>query len=216
MSSDVIATDCRIDESALLLFKYLYLEPKEGWYTFKVLGQREKTDKRDTEEWESTREERDFSQGGQDGRNKFTALACQFHALALPACQPLFLLAPYLEFPFKGIIMFMASPVQDPRTKQKGLCHSHCFYSVVFWTDVQDVGRFLMFAFFISGWSGGFTDTPTPHKGRPRFRLLSFSFCLFSTPCQLANAPALFSLPTSHHSLWLIGLFQKRPGHTKA
>lgn len=54
MSSAVIATDCRIDETALLLFKYLYLEPKEGWFTFKVFGQREreKRDKRDTEEWE--------------------------------------------------------------------------------------------------------------------------------------------------------------------
>lgn len=100
-------------------------------------------DKRDTEEWEWTRAERDFSQGGQGGRNKFTALACQFHALALPACQPLFLLAPYLEFPFKGIIMFTASPVQDPRTKQKRLCHSHCLYPVVFWTDGHYDGRAL-------------------------------------------------------------------------
>lgn len=73
MSSDVIAADCRIDETALLLFKYLYLEQKEGWYTFKVSGQWEKRDKKDTEEWEWTREKRDFSQGGQDGRNKFTA-----------------------------------------------------------------------------------------------------------------------------------------------
>lgn len=79
------------------------------------------------------------------------ALACQFHALALPACQPLFLLASYLEFPFKGIIMFMASPVQDPRTKQKGLSYSHTLYPVVFWTDGQDDGQaFLMFALFFS------------------------------------------------------------------
>lgn len=42
MSCAVIATDCRIDGTALLLFKYLYLEPKEGWYTFKVYGQRQK------------------------------------------------------------------------------------------------------------------------------------------------------------------------------
>lgn len=74
---------------------------------------------------------------------------------------------------------------------------------------------FLMFALFISAWSGGLTDTPTPHKDKLRFRLFSFSFCLFPPPCQLANAPALFSLPTSHHSLWLIGLIRKRPGHTK-
>lgn len=51
MSSAVIATDCRIDETALLLLKYLYLGPKEGWYTFKVCRQREKRDKRDSEEW---------------------------------------------------------------------------------------------------------------------------------------------------------------------
>lgn len=135
-------------------------------------------------------------------------LACHFHALALPVCQPLFLLAPYLEFPFKGIIMFMASLMQDPRTKQKGLYYSHRLYPVVFWTDGQDDGRaFLMFALFISVWSGSLTDTPTPttHKGRLRFKL--FSFCLFYTACQPANAPALFSLPTSHHSLCLIGLF---------
>lgn len=107
-----------------------------------------------------------------------------------------------LIWSFKGIIMFMASPVQDPRTKRKRLCHSHCLYPVVFldrwplrWTG------FVMFSLFISAWSGGFTDTPTLHKGRLRFRLLSFSFCLFSTPYQPANAPALFSLPTRHHSL---------------
>lgn len=46
MSSAVIATDCRIDETALLLFKYLYPEAKEGWYTFKVHGQTEKRQKR--------------------------------------------------------------------------------------------------------------------------------------------------------------------------
>lgn len=46
MSSDVIAVDCRIDETVLLLFKYLYLEQKKGWYTFKVSGQREKRDKK--------------------------------------------------------------------------------------------------------------------------------------------------------------------------
>lgn len=90
---------------------------------------------------------------------------------------------------------------------------SSCF----FWTDGQDDGQaFLMFALFFSAWFGSFTDTPTPHKGRPRFRLFFFSFCLFSTPCQSANAPALFSLPTSHYSLWLIGLFHKRPSCTKA
>lgn len=120
------------------------------------------------------------------------------------------------SFLSKGLLCSWHRQCRIPEQNRKGCAILTAFIQLFFGQMSRTLVVFLMFAFFISGWSGGFTDTPTPHKGRPRFRLLSFSFCLFSTPCQLANAPALFSLPTSHHSLWLIGLFQKRPGHTKA
>lgn len=112
--------------------------------------------------------------------------------------SPSFSSPPYLEFSFKRIIMFMALPVQDPRTKQKGQSFLLPLSSCVLdrwpgrWTG------FLMFALFISAWSGGLTDTPTPHKCKLRFSLFSFSFCLFPPHASLPmHLPfSLCPLPT--------------------
>lgn len=123
--------------------------------------------------------------------------------------NPSFSLPLIWSFLSKGLLCSWHHQCRIPEQNRKGCAILNAFIQLFLdrwpgrWTG------FLMFALFFSVWSGSFTDTPTSHKGGPRFRLFSFFFCLFYTPRHPANAPALFSLPTSHHSLWLIGLFRK-------
>lgn len=131
MSSAVIATDCRIDETALLLFKYLYLEPKEGWYTFKVSGQRERKETKGPRRNGREQERTDtFLRVVRKAGINSPLWHVSFTLWLFQQCQPLFLLAP--EFPFKEIIMFVASPVQDPKTKRIGCAILTAFIQLFF------------------------------------------------------------------------------------
>ncbi len=73
-----------------LLFKYLYVQAKEGWYMSveNKRAEREKT--------------ADFSQAGQDGGNNSPFRYVSSSALSLPASPPPFLLTPYMVCSLKG------------------------------------------------------------------------------------------------------------------